>query len=94
MNQTVKTIKIRISGFVQGVGMRYFIHSTAISNQVTGTVQNLYDGDVECIAQGSEDHLKQFVEDIKMGHPGTIDMLDVKDIETKELFNDFDVKLF
>ena len=90
----IRTKKILIKGFVQGVGMRYFISHTAESNHITGTVQNLYNGDVECIAQGTIDNLKQFVEDIKLGHPGTIDSLSVEEINTDTCYDQFEVKLF
>ena len=94
MNQKILTKKIRLSGYVQGVGMRYFITHTAESNQIGGTVQNLDNGDVECIAQGYESQINQFIEDIKSGHPGTIDEFHISDLNDQRVYNHFAVKLY
>jgi len=36
----VKTVRIKITGLVQGVGFRPFIYRIAIANQVNGWVEN------------------------------------------------------
>ncbi len=94
MSQTIQTKKIVLSGFVQGVGMRYFISHTAESNQINGTVQNLSNGDVECIAQGTVLHLNQFIEDIQSSHPGVIDSFNVSELFQAEPYDHFDVKIY
>lgn len=41
-----------VSGFVQGVGYRYFIYREAVAVGVTGFVKNLWSGEVGNHAEG------------------------------------------
>lgn len=54
----MKTKKYLISGRVQGVGYRWFVHKQARAIGVTGTVRNLSDGRVEVIACGTDTQLE------------------------------------
>ena len=58
-NDTLKTSRIRLGGHVQGVGFRPFVYRLALLHGVCGTVQNQL-GEVEVIAQGDEDSLRNF----------------------------------
>jgi acylphosphatase len=60
--------KITVGGFVQGVGFRYFVKTIADDYGIKGYVKNLYSGEVEVEAEGEEDIIKKFVEEIKRGH--------------------------
>lgn len=55
------------SGWVQGVGFRYFVHTQALRRSVTGWVRNMEDGTVEMELQGAEDVLKQLTAVIRKG---------------------------
>jgi acylphosphatase len=57
----VKTIKILISGRVQGVGFRACIRQIASDLNVTGTVLNLPDGKVRVYVSGDPIILEKFV---------------------------------
>jgi len=46
---------------VQGVGFRFTAESVASSLGVSGWVKNLQGGDVEIIAEGTEEVLKDFI---------------------------------
>ena len=46
------TVKLRISGRVQGVCFRHYTRETAMQNGVNGWVRNCPDGSVEAILQG------------------------------------------
>lgn len=59
--------KYFISGLVQGVGFRFFTQRAAAKHQVVGYVKNLQDGRVEAYAEGKEDVMKAFYEDLLTG---------------------------
>ena len=59
-------LKMIVTGRVQGVGFRYFIHKLALKLDVKGTVRNLDDGSVEIIS--FTDHQELFVKEIKRGN--------------------------
>ncbi len=65
----IRTIKIIISGRVQGVYFRRFTKNKADDLGVKGTVRNREDGRVEIIAQAENDTLETF---IKWCHKGPI----------------------
>lgn len=56
-----------ISGDVQGVGFRYFASRSAARHQVRGFAQNLPDGRVEVLAEGTEKAVEEFRNDIAAG---------------------------
>ena len=60
----------RFCGRVQGVGFRWTVVDHAERCHLTGTVQNLVDGSVEVIAQGSQDNLEAFLDAVckESGH--------------------------
>ncbi len=63
----MKTLHVQISGFVQGVGFRYFVMTQARSLDLKGWVRNLVNGDVEVLAQGDETRLQLFLEHLRRG---------------------------
>ena len=52
INEMKVARKFIISGFVQGVGYRFFAQRAAARHQVWGYVKNLEDGNVESYAEG------------------------------------------
>ena len=56
-----------VKGYVQGVGYRYFAMRQAEKLQITGYVRNLANGDVEVFAEGEEEDIEQFVQELKKG---------------------------
>lgn len=62
-----RRIRVFWSGRVQGVGFRYTAESAAMELNITGWVRNLPDGRVEAVAEGSEVHLKEFLEAVRTG---------------------------
>ncbi len=59
--------KFFIGGLVQGVGFRFFTQRAAARHQVLGYVKNLEDGRVEAFAEGDEDAVKAFHEELLAG---------------------------
>jgi acylphosphatase len=60
-----KALRFIVKGNVQGVGYRYFTANCANRIGVYGYVENLYNGDVEVYAIGTDeqlDDLKQYLE--------------------------------
>ncbi|MCX6773531.1 MAG: acylphosphatase [Candidatus Micrarchaeota archaeon] len=52
-------------GRVQGVFFRSFVNQLAHSMKLKGYVKNLDDGDVEIVANGTDDMIAEFLEVIK-----------------------------
>jgi len=58
----IRTVKILISGRVQGVYFRRFTKNKAQDLGVKGSVKNMEDGLVEIIAQAEADILESFIQ--------------------------------
>lgn len=67
----LKTIKISISGRVQGVGFRYFTQAKAKAYGLKGYVRNIQDNTVEVVATGELAIIEALVEDVQRGPPGS-----------------------
>ena len=50
-----RRMQVFYSGNVQGVGFRYTAKTVSTGFEVTGSVRNLADGQVELIAEGSKE---------------------------------------
>jgi acylphosphatase len=59
--------KFVISGFVQGVGFRFFAQRSAARHQIRGYVKNLEDGRVEAFAEGGAKAVEDFKHDLTTG---------------------------
>jgi len=66
-----------ISGRVQGVGLRLFVHRQAHRLKVAGFVRNLRDGRVEAEAEGSPTAVQQLIEAVRTGPSGAM----VRDVQ-------------
>jgi len=66
-----KTVRVRVSGVVQGVGFRYFTHREAVRLGLGGYVRNRSDGSVEAVAEGDGETVDLFLERIAKGPPGS-----------------------
>lgn len=58
---------IVVQGLVQGVGFRYFVFRVAIRLGIGGWVCNLYNGDVELMAEGERSLVEELIKDLKVG---------------------------
>ena len=61
------SVKITVSGYVQGVGFRYYIARIAHNLNLTGYVKNLYNGNVEIYAEGRDEFLDELIKNAKLG---------------------------
>ena len=62
-----KAIRLIISGNVQGVFFRQFVKDEADKLGLHGFVKNLENGDVEVVAEGEEDKIKELEKNCKKG---------------------------
>jgi len=63
----MRTVRLVITGRVQGVGYRIWAERTALSLRVRGWVRNRRDGSVELLATGSENALAALIEACQEG---------------------------
>ncbi len=66
-NSEKKELHCIITGRVQGVAYRNFVHAIANDLSLTGFVANLPDGSVEVLAQGNYGVLKVFENHLMVG---------------------------
>lgn len=60
-----KRVHVLFSGRVQGVGFRFTVCRIAESLEVSGFVRNLWDGNVELVAEGTEQSIADFLREIR-----------------------------
>jgi len=59
--------KAIIHGRVQGVGYRFFAERVGLELGITGYAKNLYNGDVEVVAQGDKPSLEAYLVKLREG---------------------------
>ena len=84
---------IFISGFVQGVGFRFFTILHARKLGAFGFVKNLRDGGVEVVAEGESEDVKALIRDLRRGPSGAnVTGIDVSWEKYEGEFSDFAVE--
>lgn len=63
-------VEVRITGFVQGVGFRFFAERVARRLGIVGYVMNRWDGSVFVQAEGRREDLLVFLDQLKKGPSG------------------------
>jgi len=78
----MKTVRIIVTGRVQGVGFRYFTVRCANDLGLCGWVRNLPDGSVETAIQGQGEKIEEMIGLLKQG-PGAANVsgLEIEEIE-------------
>lgn len=79
----MKTLRIYLSGTVQGVMFRKYIEEQANKIGVRGFVRNTPDGKVEVVIEGRDDKIFQMLEKCKAGTAHTM----VRNTEIQEIKN-------
>jgi acylphosphatase len=83
-----------VYGRVQGVGFRAFVARTAMNCQLSGFVENLEDGTVRIIAQGSLDSIEKLIQEIKKApSPITVNRIEREQSQIRSGLLRFEVKL-
>lgn len=88
----MKSIRLIVSGKVQGVFFRDSTRRKAQELGLSGYARNLPDGNVEVVAEGPEEKINELIQFIK-NNPGHSKVKEIK-INHKELenFNGFEIK--
>jgi acylphosphatase len=79
----MKTLRIYISGTVQGVMFRKYLEDQANAIGVRGFVRNMNDGRVEVVAEGIDEKVLAMLEVCKKGTQHTM----VRNVEIQEIKN-------
>lgn len=65
----LKRARIELFGRVQGVGFRFYAQGMALRYRIDGYVRNTPFGSVEVVAEGEENALAKFIEELRKGPP-------------------------
>ena len=86
------TYHYTISGRVQGVAFRHYTVKEASKWGISGTVKNLFNGDVEVYAQGDEASIAHFESFLHTG-PGSarVDKVEKEIVDENEVYKGFDI---
>ena len=79
--------EIILTGLVQGVGFRYFVHRNAQQLGLKGYVKNLYDGSVLTVVEGEKGLIDELFKKLKVG-PRSASVNNAK-VEWGEIKNEF-----
>lgn len=85
-----ETVRMVISGRVQGVGFRYFTRRAARQLGLVGWVRNLASGEVEARVSGEPSTLETFRQRLCQGPPGSrVDSVDESRLAVASDWSDF-----
>jgi acylphosphatase len=77
MEQARTTIRVTVTGRVQGVGYRYFLRRAAERRKVTGWARNRADGSVEAVISGAPDAIEALLREMRAG-PAHADVAELR----------------
>lgn len=81
------TVRVAITGRVQGVGFRESMRIVAEALEINGWVRNCEDGSVEAVTQGNEFAIEQLVAWCHNGPPGAnVKSVNADFVESSETF--------
>lgn len=66
----MRTVRVVVTGRVQGVGFRWFTRDLATSHGVAGWVRNLPDGSVEALLHGADLAVQAVISGMRRGPEG------------------------
>jgi len=77
----VTTRRYVLGGMVQGVGFRWFVHRHAARLRLRGWAQNLPDGRVEVVAEGTDEALAELEALLRQGPShAQVDHIDISEL--------------
>lgn len=84
--------EVAYAGLVQGVGFRYTARQIARRYRVTGYVQNLADGRVWLVAEGTADELDRFLHALAAAMADNIRHTEVRVLAATNEFDHFGIR--
>ena len=85
-------VHLIISGFVQGVGFRYFVKQKADELALTGWVRNTPEGNVEVVLEGDQKKLEEVIAVCREGPPpASVKNVSVEESEATGEFRSFEI---
>lgn len=86
------SVKIVVSGRVQGVGFRYFIARIAHELDLKGYARNLFTGEVEITAEGRKEFLDELIKKAQTGPPGAmVNSCNVEWLDFEKKYDNFEI---
>jgi acylphosphatase len=86
------SVKIIVTGRVQGVGYRYFIARIADELGLRGYAKNLFTGEVEIAAEGRKEFLDSLIERAKAGpRNAKVEHCKVEWLDFKKKYDKFEI---
>ncbi|MEY3760168.1 MAG: hypothetical protein RIR39_1659 [Pseudomonadota bacterium] len=87
------SVKLLVSGRVQGVYFRVFTQKKARQLDIKGCVKNLPDGRVEITAQADNNTLETFIKWCQKGPiTARVDHVEMIELESAEIFTSFEIR--
>lgn len=81
-----------VKGRVQGVGFRFFTYHIANEYKIKGWVKNLWNGDVEVMAQGESQYIEVFKKFLETGPSSSgVRWID-EDVFDGKKYDDFNIE--
>jgi len=78
---------------VQGVGYRFFCRREAAALGINGYVKNLFNGDVEVLAEGEEELVGHFIRILRKGpHFSHVQDLHITTLPAEDRYKNFEIK--
>lgn len=87
----MKRYRILFKGRVQGVGFRFTATMIADRLNLTGSVKNLYNYDVESYVQGKVESIERFIYELENQRFIRIESIDKTEVDIIEDENSFDI---
>jgi len=89
----MKRIHLFISGYVQGVGFRWYVQRLAQRMNLCGFVKNLRDGRVEAVVEGNDNSIGEFLKGLKEGSfEDSIEEIKKTEEKYEREYSDFSIK--
>ena len=83
---------IVISGKVQGVGFRYWLHQVAVQKNINGWVKNKISGEVEALLIGDDVEINNLIKLCEKGPPSSkVTKIKVQNYQKEFLKKSFDI---